>query len=83
VLVPVRADMVGWARPLPVPSRGRDRGEVVRALSVVRLRQEEGVVADPGLIVRPGLLSLAGPRSVGHLLADMLQATWPANLSMP
>jgi hypothetical protein len=61
VLVPVRAGTLGWARPLPVPSRGCDGGEVMRPSSAVRLRQEEGVVADPGLSVRSGLLGLTGP----------------------
>jgi len=45
----------------------------------MRLRHEGGVVADPSLNVRPGSLSLAGPRSFGRLLADMLCAMWPAN----
>jgi hypothetical protein len=79
MLVPVKAGTLGWARPLLVPSRGRDRGEVMRPSSIVRLRQEEGVIADPGLGVRPGLLDLAGPRSFGPLLADMLRTVWPVN----
>jgi hypothetical protein len=45
----------------------------------VRLRQEEGVMADLGLSVWPGLLSLAGPQSFGLSLAGVLQATWLAN----
>jgi hypothetical protein len=77
--VPVRASTLGWTRPLPVPSRGRDGEEVVRPSSAMGLRQEEGIVADLGLSIRPGLLSLAGPRSFGPLLADMLRAAWPAN----
>ena len=48
----------------------------MRLSSTVWLRQEEGVVADPGLIVRSGLLGLAGPRSFGPSLADVLWATW-------
>jgi hypothetical protein len=62
VLVLVREGTLADTRPLPVPSRGHDRGEVVRLFGPVRLRQEGGVVADPGLIVRPGLLGLVGPR---------------------
>jgi hypothetical protein len=37
--------MLGYARPLLVPSWGHDGGEVVRHSSVVRLRQDEGVMA--------------------------------------
>jgi hypothetical protein len=79
VSVLVMIDMLGWARPLPIPSRGRDGGEVVRLSSVVWLRYEGGVVADPCLIVRPGLLGLTEPRSFGLSLAGVLQAAWPAN----
>ena len=61
----VRAGVFGWARPLPVPPRGQDSGEVVRPSSVMRLRQEEGVVADPGFSDWPDPLSLVGPRSFG------------------
>jgi hypothetical protein len=78
VLILVRVGTLGQARPPSVPSRGRDGGEVMRPSSVVQLRQEEGVIADPGLSVRPGLLSSAGPRSFGPLLAGVLQAAWPA-----
>jgi hypothetical protein len=78
VLVLVRAGVLGRARPLPVPSRGRDGGEVVHPSSVVRLRKEEGVVVDPGLSVRPGLLGSARLQSFGPLLAGVLQAAWPA-----
>ena len=46
----------------------------MRLSSTVWLRQEEGVVADPGLIGRPGLLGLARPRSFGPSLADALRA---------
>jgi hypothetical protein len=62
VLVLVREGTLAGSRPLPIPSRGRDEGEVVRLFGPVRLRQEGGVVADPGLIVWPDLLGLAGPR---------------------
>jgi hypothetical protein len=55
----------------------------VRFLSVVRLKQREGVVVDPGLSVWPGLLGLARPRSFGPSLADMLRAVWPANYLIP
>jgi hypothetical protein len=51
MLVLVNGGTLASARPLPVPSRGHDGGEVVRLSSAVRLRQEGGVVADPGLIV--------------------------------
>jgi hypothetical protein len=74
MLVLVRAGTLGWARPLPVSSGGRDEGEVVCLLSIVRLRQEGGVVADPSLSIRPGLLGLAGPRSFGLSLTDELWA---------
>ena len=75
----VRLGALCRARPLPVPSRGHDGGEVVRLLSAMRLRQEEGVVTDPGLSVRPRSLGLAEPRSFGPSLADMLRAAWPIN----
>jgi hypothetical protein len=42
-------------------------------------KAEGGVVADPGLGVRPVLLGLVGPRSFGPLLADVSWATRPAN----
>ena len=74
MLVIVKAGTLGWARPLPVPSGDRDGGEVMRLSSVVRLRQEKGVVANPGLNVRPGLLGLAGPRSFGPSLVEILRA---------
>ena len=65
MLVLVRKGALAGARALPVLSRGRDRGKVMRLSSAVQLRQEGGVMADPGLIVRPGLLGLAKPRSFG------------------
>jgi hypothetical protein len=37
----------------------------------VRLRQRKGAMADPGLSVWPGPLSLAGPRSFGLILAGV------------
>jgi hypothetical protein len=50
----------GWVRPLLVPPRGQDGGEVVSFLCVVRLSLMKGeVVADPGLGVRPSFLSWA------------------------
>ena len=79
MLTLVRAGMLGYVRPLPIPSRGRDGGEIVRLSSVVRLRREEGVVADPSLSGWPGWLSLTGPRSFGPSLAEILRATWLAN----
>ena len=78
MLALVRTGILGGARPLPVPSRGRDGGEVVRLSSTVQLRQEEEVMADPSLSVRPGLLGLAGPRLFGPSLTDILRAAWPA-----
>ena len=66
-------------RPLSVPSRGHDGREVVRLSSVVRLRLEEGVVADSDLIVRPSLHGSAGPRLFWPSLANMLWAAWPSN----
>jgi hypothetical protein len=77
VLILVRVGTLGRARPLSVPSRGRDGVEVVHPSSVVQLRQEEGGIADPGLNVRPGLLSSARLRSFGPLLAGVLQPAWP------
>ena len=50
----------------------------MRVSSAMWLRHEGGVVADLGLIVRPGLLGLAGPRSFGLSLASVLRAAWPA-----
>ena len=35
MLVLVRAGMLGWARPLPIPFRGHDRGDVMLLSSVV------------------------------------------------
>jgi hypothetical protein len=46
----------------------------VCSLSVVRLRQEEGVVVDLGLGVWPGSLGLAGPRPFRILLAGVLRS---------
>jgi hypothetical protein len=66
MLVLVRAGMLGWARPLSIPFGGHDREEVIRFSSAVRLRQEEGVMADPDLSVRLGSLGLAGPQSFRH-----------------
>jgi hypothetical protein len=79
VLTPVRASTLGWVRPLLVPPRGQDGGEVVNFLCVMRLSQKGEVVANPSLGVRPGSPSLARPRSFGLLLADILWAAWPAN----
>jgi hypothetical protein len=79
MLVLVIGGMLAGARPLPVSSRGRDEGEVVRLSSAVRIRQEGGVVPDPGLIVWPGLLGLSGPQSFGFSLADVLWAAWPSD----
>jgi hypothetical protein len=79
VLVLVRAGTPGGAQPLPAPFGGRDGGEVVRPLSAAWLRHEEGVVADPGLSVRPGSLGLSRPRSFGLSLTDVLWAAWPLN----
>ena len=55
----------------------------MRPSSAVQLTQEEGVMVDPGLSVWNGLLGFAGPQSFGPLLVGILQATWPANKSMP
>ena len=60
MLIFVRVGMLGCARPLSVPSRDHDGGEVVSLSSAVWLRQEEGVMADPGLSVWPGSPGLAG-----------------------
>jgi hypothetical protein len=40
-------------------------------LCVVWLRQKEGVMADPGLGVRPGSLGSVRPQSFGPSLADV------------
>jgi hypothetical protein len=45
----------------------------------MQLKQEEGVMADPGLSVRPSLLGSARPRSFGLSLASILRAAWLAN----
>jgi hypothetical protein len=79
VLVVVRVSSLGWARPLPIPSRGRDGGEVMCLSSTVQLRHEEGVMANPSLSFRPSLLGLAGPRSFGLSLTGVLRASWLAN----
>jgi hypothetical protein len=44
---------------------GHDRVEVVRLSSAIWLRQEEGVMVDPSLSVRPSSPGLAGPQSFG------------------
>jgi hypothetical protein len=60
MLTLVRADSLGWVRPLLVPPRSRDGGEVVSFLYVVQLSLMKGeVMADPGLGVQPGSLSWA------------------------
>ena len=64
----------------PRSSQGLGRGEVMRLSSVMRPRQEGGVMADPGLAAWPGLFVLAGPQLFGPSLADVLRAAWPANL---
>ena len=74
----IRGGMLARARPLPIPSRGRDGGEVMRLSSAVQLRWEEWVVADPDLSAWPSLLGLTRPRSFRLLLAGVLRATWPA-----
>jgi hypothetical protein len=79
MFVLVRAGTLGWARPLPVPSRGHDGGGVMRLSSTVRLWQEKGVMADPGLSVQLGLLGLAGPQSFRPPLVEILWAAWPTN----
>jgi hypothetical protein len=43
------------------------------------LRQEEGVMSDLGLSVRPYSLGLAGPQLLGLSLADILRTEWPTN----
>jgi hypothetical protein len=78
MLVLVIGGMLASPRPLPVSSRGHDGGEVVCLSSIMRLRQEGGVVANPGLIIRPGLLGLSRPQSFGFSLADVLRAAWPS-----
>ena len=74
-----RAGTLGYARPLPDPFGGRDGGEVTLLLSIMRLWEEEGVVADPGLSIQPALLGLAGPWSFGLLLTSVLWAARSAN----
>ena len=74
----VRVGMIGWARPLPVPSKGHDGAEIVRLSSTVWLRHEGGVMADPSLGVQPGSLGLAGPQLFGLSLAGVLRAARPA-----
>ena len=75
----VRVGTIGWAQPLSIPSRDRNGGAVVRLSSAMWLRNEGGVVADPGLGAQPSLLGLAGPRSFGLSLAAVLWAAWPTN----
>jgi hypothetical protein len=58
MLTLVRADSLGWVRPLLVPPRSRDGGEVMSFLYVVQLSLMK-VMADPGLGVQPGSLSWA------------------------
>jgi hypothetical protein len=79
ILILIRADTLGNTRPLPIPSRGQDGGEVVHPSSVAWPSHEEGVMANPNLSVWSGSLGLPGPRSFGPLLADMLWAAWPSN----
>ena len=73
-----RTGVPGYARPLPIPPRGRGGGEVMASL-VRRVAKEEGrVVAVPGLGVGSVLLGLTGPRSFGPSLTDVSWAAWPA-----
>jgi hypothetical protein len=75
----VRVDVLGGARPLPVPFRGHDGGEVVRFSCSVWLRQDEEVMADPGPSIWPGLLGSTGPWWFGPSPASILRVTWPTN----
>ena len=79
MLVLVRTGVLAGARPLLVSSRDHDGGEVVRLSSAVRLRQEGGVMANPGLIIWPSLLSLVRPQLFALSLADVFWATWPSD----
>jgi hypothetical protein len=71
--------MPGCARPLPIPPRGRDDGEVVCLLVRCVAKSDEWVMASLHLSAWPGFLGLAGPRSFGLLLADILWAAWPTD----
>ena len=74
-----RVGVLSRALPLPIPFKGRDRGDVMRFSCAVWLRQGEEVRADPVPSVWPGLLGSAGPRLFGPSPASVLRATWPAN----
>jgi hypothetical protein len=63
--------MLCWARSLPIPSRDRDGREVMGPLGAMRIRREEGVVADPDLSVQSDLLGLARPWLLGLSLAGV------------
>ena len=52
----VRTSVLGEARPLHVPLRGRDGREAMRLLMRCAAKSDEGVVADLRLSARPGLL---------------------------
>ena len=60
-----RVGVLSRALPLPIPFKGRDRGDVMRFSCAVWLRQDEEVMVDPGLSVRPGLLGSARSQSFG------------------
>ena len=61
----VRADMSGYARPLPVLPRGQDGGEVVRLLYVVRLSLMKGSWPALALVLGLVFLDQLGLSSLG------------------
>ena len=79
MLVLVRGGTLGDARPLPIPFRGCDVGEVMRLSSTMWLGQEGGVMANPDLILQPDLLGLARPQSFGLIQASVIWAIRAAN----
>jgi hypothetical protein len=68
---------LGLTSPYSSQGSGRRRGRESLARHVAKA--EGGVVADPGLGIRPVLLGLAGPRLSRPLLADVPWAAQPAN----
>jgi hypothetical protein len=70
----VRTGVPSYDRPLPIPPRGWDGGEVVR-LVCRATESAEGVATSLRLNAWPGFLGSAGPRSFGPLLADLLWDT--------
>ena len=77
--VPIRAGMLGGARSLPVPLRGRDGGEVVRSFVACGEGRGKRSWLTLAFVFGLGPHSLVGPRSFGLILAGVPWAARAAN----